>query len=101
MDGFDSLAMQTEPLAKTTDVRVDGARVRLRADSPDLLEELCAGKNTPGMLDEDGEQLVLERAKAELRAINRDAMTYGVDLEPSPPEAFAFVDRTSREPTFA
>src|SRR5688572_2364725 len=69
MNRIDRIAVRAEALAEPSDVRVDGSRVRLGADTPDLLQELGPGEHAARMLDEDREELVLERSEAELGTI--------------------------------
>src|SRR6185437_11890057 len=94
---LDGLAVRAEALAQPADVRIDRARVRLGQDAPDLLEEIGAREDAAGMLDEDRKELVLERAQRELFALDEDAMARGIDLEPAPREALAFVASAARE----
>ena len=77
---------------------VSTVRVFVSGEMPQTSWRRSVRENTrPGMLDEDREELVLERPQRELGAVDDDAVARRIDLEAAPLEALSLVARAARE----
>lgn len=80
-DGFDVELAGGEMFAEVGDVDVDGAGIAVEVVAPDEVEELVAGHDAVGVVDEGEEEVELFGAEFDGGAVDSDFVAVGVDGE--------------------